>query len=534
MQEKNNMDISAITHADGELLDAQLEKIFASSEFKSARKMREFLSFLVHKVLVGEEQSLKQYTIAVEAMELPDDFDSDINPAVRIMGGRVRDRLEKYYQGEGENDAIFIGIPKGAYIPLIQKRAITRSAENLSSNFSKDSQGPKLGLFCFEDSKLSPKSNHLLVQISSTLTKELSNYIFLKLYVQIPFLSKEREEFIGNKAKENYGVDFSLLLYIHELPKNKYELVYRLWDNKEEEVLSSEIFTVYPNQPIAEQNEILNKISAVVADFHQGTLHNVWGRSLLRDKSRIPIENETLVYHRHYADNFSRDAFKLAVTYCSKALQRSSTDIVANVVFADYCRRDYVYDFQVIDNALEKGRESADLAIRLKPDSHEAHFVLAQILFCTEHWQESINEFNLARDISKNQAIIEYGTGFHFCLMGEWKEGLRLVEKAMSLSDSYPTWYHLTTFLDYYRRKKYKEALVEALKIKVPNLLYAPIVRCVAYVQLGEKQNAKIELQNLLTIRPNFLKIGLGILTRFLGDKKLAQLIWDGIKKASV
>ena len=512
-----------------DLIELQLSRIISSAYFKSAPQMQRFLEYIIDKALAGEQRELKQYTIAVEALGFADDFDSDSNPAVRIMGGRVRERLNKYYQEEGKNEPLCISIPKGSYIPVIQ-RSVTDNSVTLFQGA--ESQGPKLGLFCFESETQSTDSNLLLTRISSTLAKELSHFIFSRLYVQIPYLGEARSDVIGNKAMEKYLIDFTLLLFVQELPQKKYELVYRLWDNDSEEVISSEIFDVYHDQPESEQNNILNKISAVVADFYQGKLHIYWGRKLLNNEDSIPDIYQTLAYYRYYADNQGKDAFEKAVAYCLKALKRNTQDLIANVIFADYCRRDYVYSFDVIADSLQKGKKSAELAIRLRPDSHEAHFALGQILFCLNEWERSINEFNLARRISKNHTVVEYGTGFHLCLMGCWEEGLKLTEKAMSLSDTYPDWYHLAPFLNYYRLEKYQEALEEALKITTPNLLHGPMARGAVYGQLGEIENAHKELKDLLTRCPDFLETGKETLVRFLGTTKLAGKIWDGLMKA--
>ena len=57
---------------------------------------------------------------------------------------------------------------------------------------------------------------------------------------------------------------------------------------------------------------------------------------------------------------------------------------------------------------------------------------------------------------------------------------MALVKKAMSLSSTYPAWFHLCPFLDYYRQGKYQEALSEAQKISTPGILHGPLARCIA------------------------------------------------------
>ena len=49
-------------------------------------------------------------------------FDPDADPIVRVQAGRLRQKLERYYRGEGLTDAIVIGLPKGAYVPSSSNR----------------------------------------------------------------------------------------------------------------------------------------------------------------------------------------------------------------------------------------------------------------------------------------------------------------------------------------------------------------------------------------------------------------------------
>lgn len=113
-----------LTSAEIRKIDKQIEKIIASLHFKSAKQMKKFLIFVVQQVLTGQSHRIKQYTIAVEALKLATDFDSDFNPYVRVIGGRVRARLLDYYQGEGANDSIIISLPKGGYRPLIKTKNV--------------------------------------------------------------------------------------------------------------------------------------------------------------------------------------------------------------------------------------------------------------------------------------------------------------------------------------------------------------------------------------------------------------------------
>ena len=173
----------------------------------------------------------------------------------------------------------------------------------------------------------------------------------------------------------------------------------------------------------------------------------------------------------------------------------------------------------------------AEKAVMLAPNSHEAHFAFAQILFCDRDWKRSYEEFTLARNLSKYHLYIEYRAGLHFCLMNKWEEGLPLIKRAMSLSSSYPSWYHVALFLDYYRREKYQDALSEAQKIISSGIVHGPLARCVAYAQLGKMHKARQEFQEVLRRYPNFMETGKEHVNRFLGSEILTEKIWDGVLK---
>jgi len=510
------------------LIEKQLEKVLQSQFFKSAQQMTNFLRFIVSTTIEGKTGSLKQFTIAVEALNFPEDFDPDSNPAVRILGGRVRDRLNQYYESHGKQDPLVINIPKGSYIPQFEQ-----NNGQISVPKSKISCGPKLALVCFTDNTQKDQTNRFLFNITDTLAKEMCRFMFSRLIVYNPYADKTQSSKVEQELKLEHSADYALTLFLQQLNDDKLQLIYRLLDVNSHEVLWSESYEITADVPIKEQDNILAEIISTIIDLHQGILHTHWSQRLLEDQNSIPLEYKVLVYYRFFADDFSQESFIKSSQICWDILQQNPNDIIANLVFSDYCRRQYVYGYSGIDNPLEKGLECAQRAIQLRPNSHEAHYALAQILFCKQEWESCIDELKLAREISTYHTVIEYGCGFHLCMMGHWEEGMEMVNKVISLSAScFPSWYHLMPFLNFYRQEKYQEALAEAKKIHATNILHGPLSRCIAYAQLGDKENAKLELKEVLNRHPTFSARGYELLSRFMGNKELTDHIWQGLQKA--
>jgi len=101
----------------------QIESILASSAFNRAIRSQSFLRFIVSKLLEHRVDQIKEYTIAVEAFGMPESFDPRCSPIVRVEAGRLRKKLQTYKRMEGKLASLIIDLPKGSYVPVIQKRA---------------------------------------------------------------------------------------------------------------------------------------------------------------------------------------------------------------------------------------------------------------------------------------------------------------------------------------------------------------------------------------------------------------------------
>lgn len=98
----------------------QMERVLQSSAFRNAHTLQQLLQFLVTQAYGPDAENLKEYTIGVEAFNRPKDFDSKIDPIVRVQTHRLRQKLKEYYETDGQHDPILIEIPKGHYLPAFE------------------------------------------------------------------------------------------------------------------------------------------------------------------------------------------------------------------------------------------------------------------------------------------------------------------------------------------------------------------------------------------------------------------------------
>ena len=135
---------------DPDLISKQLNRILTSREFIDKYRLNSFLKFIVEKKLAGEEGQLKAYTIGVEVFSRSDDFNSSIDPIVRIQAGRLRRALSMYYALEGQDDDIIIEIPKGSYEPTFSLNLPeNENKKEISEILSIDKSNPTIAVFPF-------------------------------------------------------------------------------------------------------------------------------------------------------------------------------------------------------------------------------------------------------------------------------------------------------------------------------------------------------------------------------------------------
>ena len=98
----------------------QINRILQSAVFRNASTLQQLLQFLTARAFEHGAESLKEYTIGVEAFGRSHEFDPKTDTIVRVQIHRLRQKLKEYYDTDGVRDPIFVEIPKGHYIPRFE------------------------------------------------------------------------------------------------------------------------------------------------------------------------------------------------------------------------------------------------------------------------------------------------------------------------------------------------------------------------------------------------------------------------------
>ena len=96
---------------------AELDSVLTSEAFRRAPNLTRLLNFICQKHWEGKGSEIKEYTLAVEVLGRPADFDPLTDSIVRVELHRLREKLKRYYQDLDQQHEFRIQLRSGTYVP---------------------------------------------------------------------------------------------------------------------------------------------------------------------------------------------------------------------------------------------------------------------------------------------------------------------------------------------------------------------------------------------------------------------------------
>jgi TolB-like protein len=184
-------------------ITAELERILASKGFATAGRLSRLLRYVVEKTVAGDAGQLKEYAVGVEVFDRDDKYDPRLDSIVRVEAGRLRSRLDEYYNGEGAASPIRISLPRGGYVaqfetreaaaapvPLVAQKGRAWAAWPLTAglicavaamvvwlggwNRTPPKSGPAIAVLAFDPAALGAEDDALATRLTESVTTELA------------------------------------------------------------------------------------------------------------------------------------------------------------------------------------------------------------------------------------------------------------------------------------------------------------------------------------------------------------------------
>ena len=111
------------TESERQLILAQLERIVSDVRFAASNRYPQLLRYIVEQTLTENEDDLKERTLGVAVFHRSPDYDSNLDPVVRLCATQVRKRLAEYYQSPAHRGELKIELNPGSYVPVFSRPA---------------------------------------------------------------------------------------------------------------------------------------------------------------------------------------------------------------------------------------------------------------------------------------------------------------------------------------------------------------------------------------------------------------------------
>lgn len=98
-------------------IEHQLARMLDSHHFRHSHRYPVLLKYLVEQTLIGKSAELKERLLGIEVFRRAPDYDTNVDPVVRVTAAEVRKRIAQYYQEPEHTHEVRIDIPTGSYVP---------------------------------------------------------------------------------------------------------------------------------------------------------------------------------------------------------------------------------------------------------------------------------------------------------------------------------------------------------------------------------------------------------------------------------
>jgi serine/threonine-protein kinase len=374
----------------------QLDRISSSELFSRSPRMSRFLRFTVERSLEGRAEELKEYLLGVEVFDRKPEYDSRIDPIVRVEARRLRAKLHSYYDTDGRDDELIIEFPTGGYAPVFRLRGEAPPLE-------REQEQPRTTIAVLPFANLSPDSDN--EYFSDGLTQELIHGLTKVAGLRVVawhsaarMKGHEDDIFtIGERLKVGTVLTGSV-----RRSTDRLRIAAQLVDTSNGYYLWSETY----DRELRDLFTIQEEISCAIIKTLKVRLAG--GRTTARPPQNLEAYSHYL-RGRFYWNQRSPDGLRKSVQYYEQALALDPQMAVCFAGVADSYTVMAEYGLVHPTEAMPKARSSAETALSLDPMLAEAHTSLGLIRSAYDwEWADAGKHYRRAMELNPGYATARH------------------------------------------------------------------------------------------------------------------------------
>ena len=538
-----------------EAIRKELGRIVNSWEFYASRRMRDVLTFLVEETLADRGPEIKAYKIATEVLDRPSDFDPQTDAVVRVVVGKLRKRLDKFYSLRGALGPVKISIPVGNYMaafelceedPAAQSHQVSASAAvvNKTENFNNDTAKyttPVILVFPFSNLSTEVEVSHIVTGFVEEMVIGLTRFTDFTVISANYYQTSQSQEIDPWTLAKQLGARFILQGNIQVFGNSMRVRVILMDANNGRSIWAEHYDSDFDtNNVFHVLDEITNKVLAGIAGSF-GFINKVLmteveqENSLHRSTDQFSVYEAVLYYH-HWIGTMNAANEHKALAALEAAVVADPHYGLVKAMLADI----YATTSQWCPDDEEAERlEQCSLKLALEaevlnPNCQFAQWAKTVNFFLRKQGQDFIDTARLVVSINPANTNLVSAVGVRLISYGLTEEGLETIESSRKFNPFMPEWYRLATFLAHYMEEDYEAAMHEANQIRWSGYVVGPLLRATVLGRLGRKDEAGPEICEIMKLTPHLTRIGRRALSKLYYQPEHVEAVVDGLKRAGL
>lgn len=530
MEEAGNHPTDAVREA--------LARILDSPDFDATDRIRRFLSYVVDETLSGRPDRIKAYNIATSVFGRDESFDPQIDSIVRIVAGRMRRSLERYYLTGGKDDPLRIRIPKGSYVPVFENAdtAATSPTHSPRGELQKPGRiGPAILVGPFVEEGDQSAYPNLARGLARSLVVGLTRFTNLRVFGSEALAG----QLPGSAAK---GIDETTVDYILSggtiVGSGRFWADMLLMDARNGRTVWADSFErrLNPSEIFALRSEVANRVAQTLAQPYGVIYSDRTQESEGSPPDRLSSYDCVLFFYQYWR-TFDQDIVD-RVRDCLERTIRAEPNYAEafaclSLVYSNIYRFGNGIRFPDADFR-ERARALADRAVELAPSSSWSHYARSLAYWSTRDIRASLGAFETARALNPNDTAIEADLGQRYAMLAEWDKAVPLLEESFSRNPVQPGSFRLGLFFYHCAHGRFEEALREAHKIGTPHMVLGPMAIAVAAAHLGIHDEAAGAVRQMVALDASYGDHVVADLQSRNLHPDLIRLVVEGLRKAGL
>jgi len=512
-------------------INIELQRVLSFNVFKSSQILSRFLEYIILETASGRQHNLKEYSIAVDVLNRPSDFDSHDNAVVRIHAGRLRRALNEYYLTEGANNPICIHIPKGGYIPQFRQQGnmgitidmpISRVLPDITVN-------PTVAIFPFKVLSQNEETNKLSLMLWEEMSAELSRFHDISVigYYLMEMTAKIQQNIL--EAGKLIGADYIIAGSLQHIGRRIRIRVNLLITATGELILTKLLDRDASVDLLDLQDEIIESVIGAAGGYYGLIFQKLEKASPMKVNSNVTTRKGIDSYYQ-YARMFSEENYYAAVTALEDAVKINPDHALSWAMLGEIYLKAIPLLIKPIENPVEEGYRCAMQALKVDPLCQHAWHTLTLAYLIKKDKEACLYAGRQCIELNPNCSVMVAGVALRLIAAGYFDEGFPIMDKAIKKNLYYPWWMNMGFIFYHLHKKEYATAFSWAEKMDAADTFWDPCLKAATLAYMGEYEQGSKYLSKLLKLKPESPSEIKYMLSSYIMPEELIAQIITGLE----